>query len=83
MTTTLIVCCSILYFVIAFFYLISTFAYNGTYYFNPIENYEDWKNLNWLGVLTFTLLLNVFFAPFAIIYWVGKFFVFIFTFGRR
>lgn len=83
MTTELIVCCSIPYFFIACLYLVLTFAKNGTFYFNPVENYEDWESLNWFGVLTFTLFLNVFFAPFAIIYWVGKFFIFIFTFGRR
>lgn len=53
------------------------------HYLSPIVNYYDhWTKLNVLGTLVFTLLLNIALAPWAIIYWVIKFFVFIFTVGR-
>lgn len=55
----------------------------GQHYFNPIVNYKEWRRLNTFGVVVFTLLLNLLFAPFALIYWTIKVLAFIFTFGRR
>ena len=55
----------------------------GTVYFNPVKNYENWDSLNWFGVSVFTLLINIAFLPMAILYWVFKFFAFIFTVRRR
>ena len=83
MTIELIVSCLIVYFFILVFYVLFTYGENGTFYFNPIENYNNWKGLNLLGVTTFTLLINILFAPLAASYWIIKFFIFIFTFGRR
>lgn len=73
----------ILYCGISFFYLILTGAWAGHHYFNPIVNYKKWYKLNMFGVLVFTLLLNLLFAPFALFYWTIKVLVFIFTIGRR
>lgn len=73
----------VIYFLFSFIYFTATGMVKGHHYFNPINNYyHEWKKLNVLGVLVFTLLLNIVFAPWAIIYWVIKFFVFIFTVGR-
>ncbi len=78
----------IIYF-IAFAYCVITsiiitmmYRYNGNFYFNPIENYDDWENLNGFAVVFFTIIINIIFLPYAIVYWVLKFFKFIFTVGR-
>ena len=55
----------------------------GRVYLNPIENYKNWHCLNWFGVSVFTLIINIAFLPIAILYWVLRFFAFIFTTGRR
>ena len=47
--------------------------------FNPIRNYNEWDNLNWLGIFVITLLLNIIFIPYAIGYWIYK----LFTIGRK
>ena len=52
-------------------------------YFNPVENYKNWHCLNWLGVSVFTIIINLLFLPIAILYWISRFFAFIFTVGRR
>ena len=81
--TQLIIAFGSIYFILSFYYLIGTGSYAGHHYFNPIDNYEEWDNLNMFGVLVFTLLINILFAPWAIIYWVFKLLVTIFTVGRR
>ena len=81
--TGLIIACVVIYLVLSFVYFACTSAYAGHHYFNPIDNYDEWDNLNWLGVFVFTLLLNFVFAPFALLYWVIKILVFTFTAGRR
>ena len=73
----------ILYFVGSFTYFVYTGTTADYHYFNPVENYFSWKKLNVVGVLFFTLLLNLLFAPFAALYWFIKFFCFIFTVGRN
>jgi hypothetical protein len=73
-----------IYFMCSIVYFIVTGADYAYHFLDPINNYYDyWQKLNVLGVLVFTLLLNIALAPWAIIYWVIKFFVFIFTVGRR
>ena len=47
--------------------------------FNPIRNYNVWKNFNWFGTIVCTIVLNIFFFPYAIIYWIYK----LFTIGRK
>ena len=47
--------------------------------FNPIRNYSTWIQVNWFGIVIITLLLNVVFAPYAIVYWIYK----LFTVGRK
>ena len=74
----------LLYVMFSCIYLGVTGVTKTYHYFDPITNYYDhWTRLNVLGTLVFTLLLNIVLAPWAIIYWVIKFFVFIFTVGRR
>ena len=81
--TELIIGIGSIYFVLSFSYLVGTGAYGGHHYFNPIVNYIEWDKLNMFGVLVFTLLINILCAPWAIIYWVFKTLVVMFTIGRR
>jgi hypothetical protein len=84
MPTDAMIALGVIYFIFSFIYFVATGMTKDHHYFNPINNYYyEWKKLNVLGVLVFTLLLNIILAPWAIIYWVIKFFVFIFTVGRR
>lgn len=73
----------LVYCLISLVYFSLTGAYAGHHYFNPIVNYEEWRRLNIFGVIVFTLVLNLLFAPFALFYWTIKVLVFIFTVGRR
>lgn len=81
--TGVVLACITVYCLISFCYFLSTGVYAGHHYFDPIVNYEEWDKLNMFGVLIFTLLLNILFAPWAIIYWVIKILVAMFTVGRR
>lgn len=81
--TELIIACITTYCVISFSYLIGTGSYASHHYFNPIVNYEEWDKLNMFGVLVFTLLISILFAPWAIIYWVFKILVAMFTVGKK
>ena len=84
MSIDMIIAIGAVYFLPSFIYFVVTGMFKEHHYLNPIVNYyHEWKRLNVLGVLVFTLLLNIALAPWAIIYWVIKFFVFIFTVGRR
>ena len=47
--------------------------------FNPIRNYNQWRKINWFGVIVATILLNVFFPLYAIVYWGCK----LVTVGRK
>jgi hypothetical protein len=47
--------------------------------FNPIRNYKEWSQFNWFGIIVITLILNIIFLPYAIIYWIYK----LFTVGRK
>lgn len=80
--TDLIIALTIIYFTGSFIYFVCT-GLSGHHYFNPVENYYSWEKLNIVGVLFFTLLLNLLFTPFALLYWVIKLFCFIFTVGRK
>ena len=68
-------------------YLIYTISYQVCYFtlsfLNPIRNYHQWTSFNWLGIITITLILNILWLPYAIIYWLYKVIYFIFTIGRR
>ena len=84
MSIDMIIAIGAVYFLTSFIYFVLTGMFKEHHYLNPIVNYyHEWKRLNVLGVLVFTLLLNIALAPWAIIYWVIKFFVFIFTVGRK
>ena len=84
MSVDLIIALGAIYFLASFIYFAVTGTIKEHHYLDPITNYyHEWKQLNVLGVLVFTLLINIVFAPWAIIYWVIKFFVFIFTVRRR
>ena len=75
--------CGMVYFVISLVMLAVIENKYGHYFFNPIKNYYEWKYLNVFGVLFFTLLINIVFAPFAIFYWILEILKFVFTVGRR
>ena len=47
--------------------------------FNFVENYNNWTQFNWFGIVVITLLINILFLPYAILYWTYK----LFTVGRR
>ena len=47
---------------------------------NPIRNYKKWNKMNWFGIIITTLILNVIFFPYAIIYWI---IYKLFTVGRK
>lgn len=79
----LIIAFIVSYVIIFFVYAIASGSYAGHHYLNPLDNYEEWDKLNVFAVLVFTLLLNILFAPFAILYWIIKLLVFIFTVGRN
>ena len=81
--TATIIGLGIIYFTLSFVYFACTGSYAGHHYFNPLDNYEEWDKLNMFGVLVFTLLLSILLAPWALIYWIIKILVFIFTVGRR
>lgn len=46
---------------------------------NPIRNYKKWSNINWFGVIFFTLLLNIICPVYAFGYWFYK----LCTVGRK
>ena len=46
---------------------------------NPIANYKAWGNMNWFGVIFFTLLLNILCPVYSLLYWFGK----LCTVGRK
>ena len=48
-------------------------------WFNPIQNYKNWTQLNWFGIIVITIFLNIIFFPYAIGYWIYK----LFTVGRK
>ena len=79
----LFIALGILYVIFSFVYFAGTGCHGGYHYFNPQINYIEWKRLNIFGVLIFTLLLNLIFLPFSIIYWTSKILIFIFTVGRK
>lgn len=68
-------------------YIVSTISYQ-VYYFtlsflNPIRNYKKWTAFNWFGIITGTLILNIIWLPYAIIYWLYKLIYLLFTVGGR
>lgn len=59
---------------IAMFYLfIKTYAFNGYGFawLNPLFIYKQ-IDVNWFGALLLTLVANVIFVPYAILYWLYK-----------
>lgn len=80
--TELIIAAFGVYCILSFGYFVETGIYAGHHYFNPIDNYEEWDQLNVFGVLVFTLLINILLAPWAIIYWIIKILIALFTVGR-
>lgn len=79
----LIIALVIAYFGLTALVLGQMYRYNGDFCFDPIENYCDWTKLNFPTVIVLTVLLNIIFAPYAIIYWLVKFLKFITTVGRN
>ena len=69
-------------------YIISTICYciSSMYDFsflNPIRNYKKFSSFNWFGIIIYTLILNILWLPYAIIYWLYKLIYFICTVGRK
>lgn len=81
--TELIISVISAYCILSFCYFVGTGSYAGHHYFNPIDNYEEWDKLNMFGVLVFTLLISILLAPWAMIYWIIKILVAMFTVGRK
>lgn len=52
-------------------------------YFNPIENYETWSEMNWFGVWVCTILYWILFLPVSIVCGVAAGVYVLFTVGRR
>ncbi len=52
-------------------------------FLHPMRNYEEWDDLNWFGVGTVTLFLNVIFLPYSIIHWLSELICFLITVGRK
>ena len=52
-------------------------------FINPVRNYNKWTSLNYLGIGVITILINIIWLPYAVIYWpcmlIGK----LFTVGRK
>lgn len=48
-------------------------------FLNPIRNYDTWDNMNWFGVIIFTIIMNVLFPLYSVCYWFWK----LCTVGRR
>ena len=71
------------YFGITSLCLANMYRYNGNWYLNPIENYESWESLNIPTVIILTILLNIIFAPYAVVYWLVQILKFITTLGRN
>lgn len=69
----------IIYFCITLDYTL----YNDMSFLNPIRNYNKWKTLNWFGISVITLILNIIWFPYVIIYWIYKLFRWLFTVGRN
>jgi hypothetical protein len=60
----------------------TTFFSDGVY-FDPKDNYEEWYQMNWIGVWVCTILYWIAFLPITIVYWVSAGIHKLFTFGRR
>lgn len=71
--------------VIGFTTIVEVFAFLDPYFdwdfsfFNPVCNYEQWCNMNWFGVIFFTLLINITCPVYALCYWFWK----LCTVGRK
>lgn len=50
---------------------------------NPKNNYKEWKQINWFGVILFTLIFDIAILPYIILYGIFKLFYWIFTVGRE
>jgi hypothetical protein len=46
--------------------------------FDPLANYDEWLKMNWFGVIFWTIILNIFLAPWSIFYWFYR----LCTYGR-
>lgn len=50
--------------------------------FDPTINYRKWTALNWFGVWVITALINIFYLPWSVVYWVIQIIYILFTYGR-
>lgn len=70
-------------------YALGTLLFLGTVedfdlsFLTPIHNYKNWSSFNWFGVIVCTLLINIIWLPYAIVYWLYKLIYFLFTVGRK
>lgn len=64
-------------------WVVFTVSCHENHYFNPIENYEKWDEMNWLGVWVFTIIYWIVFLPLSILVGVTTGLYKLFTFGRR
>lgn len=47
--------------------------------FNPVANYHEWTEMNWFGVILFTLIINIISPVISVCYWFWK----LCTVGRK
>ena len=52
-------------------------------FLNYKSNYIRWNKMNWFGIIVTTTLINIVYLPYAILYWLWKLIVLLFTIGRK
>lgn len=67
------------YITVTISYLVCSINCFNLDFLNPIRNHKKYTSFNWFGVIVCTLILNIIWLPYAIIYWIYKFIYFIFT----
>lgn len=52
-------------------------------FINPVRNYKKWTSLNYFGIGVITILINIIWLPYSIIYWMSMLISTLFTIGRK
>lgn len=52
-------------------------------FINPVRNYNKWTSLNYFGIGVITILINIIWLPYSIIYWMSMLIGTLFTIGRK
>ena len=79
----MLIICGMIFYLFATFDILMKQNFNISV-LNPVRNYKEWcYTLNVFGIGIMTILLNIIFLPYAIIYWLAKLIYFILTVGRK